>query len=225
MFKELFFLIIILIIYFFVYIYFKINNNNEIYLFDSEPTKYNINKETYLKSPFYFNGTHLNDAIHKKELILIQKEDNYIKYKKNYEKIDLIEPYIKFFPESFVYYIKPKKYLNLHINYSQYNFYFIKKGICNITFIHPKYKDNFYKNNNLQNDKKKINYIKNNKNIFQSLEAYENTLIYIPNYWIIFIENINNKNTIIECINYNNIFDKLFHFNKKNLIKMNKIVL
>ena len=51
MFKELFFLIVILIIYFFVYIYFKINNNNVIYLFESEPTKY-INKETYLKSPF-----------------------------------------------------------------------------------------------------------------------------------------------------------------------------
>ena len=74
MFKELFFLIVILIIYFFVYIYFKINNNNDIYLFESEPTKYNINKETYLKSPFYFNGTHLNDSIRKKELILIQKK-------------------------------------------------------------------------------------------------------------------------------------------------------
>ena len=210
---EFFIFIIICILYFFIYINMKINKNNEIYLLDQEPTRYNITKESYLKLPFYFNGTHLNQKINKKELILLEEKDKYYKYKKNYEKIHLLEPYIKFFPINNIYYIKPKKYLDLHVNTYQSNFYFIKKGFCKITFIHPKYKDNFYKNNLLITDNKTLKYIKNNNN-FLSLDTYENTIIYIPNYWIILIENLNNKTLTIECIQYKNIFDNIVSFKK-----------
>ena len=74
---EFFIFIIICILYFFIYINMKINKNNEIYLLDQEPTRYNITKESYLKLPFYFNGTHLNQKINKKELILLEEKDKY----------------------------------------------------------------------------------------------------------------------------------------------------
>lgn len=216
MIKEIFLFLFFFIFYIFIYTYLKINKNNELYLFNHEQTRYNINKETYLKLPFYFDGTHLNQKIDKTNMILLETNDKYVKYQKNYEQIHLLEPYIKFFPHNYIYTIKTKQYIPLHKNDCQTNFYFIKKGICNITLIHPKYKDNFYKNGELITNSKIINYLKQNTS-FQRIKVYKNTLLYIPNYWLIFIENNSSKSSIVECIHYNNLIDSLFQkkvFNK-----------
>ena len=46
---ECIFLILLFILYFFIYVDMKINKNNELYLFDREFTKTNLNKEICLK--------------------------------------------------------------------------------------------------------------------------------------------------------------------------------
>ena len=128
--------------------------------------------------------------------------------------MQVLEPYIKFNVENNIYYIEKNKYIDLHSNPASSNFYIIKKGKCKISFIHPNYKDNFYKKNKLQVDEKTIQYIKENNN-FNTLECYANTIIYVPNDWFIYIENINSKQTIVEKIQYKTIIDDLIFFTKK----------
>ena len=211
---EFIFLILCLYLYFLFYTHIKINKHNSIYLYNEEITKQNINNEIKIKKPFYFNGIHLNDKINKKEYILIEKGKNTTLYKKNYESMQVLEPYIKFNVENNIYYIEKNKYIDLHSNPASSNFYIIKKGKCKISFIHPNYKDNFYKKNKLQVYEKTIQYIKENNN-FNTLECYANTIIYVPNHWFIYIENINSKQTIVEKIQYKTIIDDLIFFTKK----------
>ena len=211
---EFIFLIICLYLYFLYYIHIKINKHNTFYLYNQEITKQNINNEIKIKLPFYFNGVHLNDKINKKSLLLKEKTKDRILYEKNYESIHVLEPYIKFNVENTIYYIERQKYINLHYNITSHTFYIIKKGKCKISLIHPNYKENFYKKNVLQIDDKMIQYIKENKT-FNTLECYENTIIYIPNYWLVYIENTHSKQSIVEILQYKTIIDDLFLFTKK----------
>ena len=209
---EIIFLLICFYLYFLFYTNIKINKNNEFYLYEDELTRKNINNEINLKLPFYFNGKHLNEKINKSNLIIKDKDKKI--YTKSYETIKILEPYIKFDVENMVYYLDKKQNINVHINITNNNFYFIKKGKCKVCLIHPKYKDNFYKNNEISCDNKKIKYIKENDN-FKVLECYENTIIYIPNYWLVYIENTDSKQTIIETIKYKTLINKLLFFYEK----------
>ena len=73
MFFECIFLIFLFILYFFIYVDMKINKHNELYLFDSEFTKTNLNKEICLKLPFYFDGQHIQDIYDKSSLTKVKK--------------------------------------------------------------------------------------------------------------------------------------------------------
>lgn len=215
---EIIFLLICFYLYFLFYINIKINKNNEFYLYENELTRKNINNEINLKLPFYFNGKHLNEKINKSNLIIKDKEKKI--YNKTYETIKILEPYINFDVENTIYYLDKKQNIGIHTNLTNNNYYFIKKGKCKFCLIHPKYKDNFYKNNEISCDNKKIKYIKENDN-FKVLECYENTIIYVPNYWLVYIENSDSKQSIIEIIKYKTIINKLLFlyekvFNKKS---------
>ena len=138
-----------------------------------------------------------------------------------WEKIHLIEPYINYTVTNNIVELKPSKNYIIHENYESINYYFVKEGNIKISLIHPRFKDNFYINNNILNNKKIINYIKNNNN-FRVLGCKKDTMIYVPNKWIVYIENLDkNNNSIIEIINYKTIINKLMSYAEKYLIKNN----
>ena len=60
---EIFLLIVIGILYFLCYVETKVNKNDDVYYLDKPLTRNNVVQETYLKLPFYFDGTHLNQKI------------------------------------------------------------------------------------------------------------------------------------------------------------------
>lgn len=205
---EILIIILLLYLYFLCYIDNKINKNNDLYLIDNI-TNSKINNEIYLKLPFYFAATHLNKQFDLNEYNLIETNKNYKKYNKIYEKIHLIEPNINFTPKNTVIEIKSKKNYPIHENNESINYYFIKKGHVKVCLIHPMFKENFYIDKKILNTSKSINYIKNNNN-FKFLECKKNTMIYVPNFWIVYIENMDSKNNcIIEIINYKTIINKL----------------
>tara|TARA_Y100000389_G_scaffold112032_1_gene109067 strand:+ start:731 stop:1393 length:663 start_codon:yes stop_codon:yes gene_type:complete len=217
---EAILILILLYIYFLCYIDSKINKNNDFYLID-EVTNSKINNEIYLKLPFYFGANHLNKKIHLNEYNIIETTKNYKKYNKIYEKIHLIEPYINFTPTNTIIELESKKSYPIHENFESINYYFIKKGRVKISLIHPMFKENFYIDKKLLNTNKSINYIKNNNN-FRVLECKKDTMIYVPNKWIVYIENISSKdNSIIEIINYKTLINKLMSLKEKYLININ----
>lgn len=214
---ELLIIIILLYFYFLCYIDSKINKNNDLYLIENI-TNNKINNEVYLKLPFYFGASHLNKKIHLDKYNLIETNKDYTKYNKIYEKIHLIEPSINFTPRNTIIEIKSKKNYPIHENFESINYYFIKKGHVKVCLIHPMFKDNFYIDKKILNTSKSINYIKDNDN-FKFLECKKNTMIYVPNNWIVYIENISKKdNCIIEIINYKTIINKLMSLKEKYLI-------
>tara|TARA_B110000285_G_C15113017_1_gene612279 strand:+ start:1723 stop:2385 length:663 start_codon:yes stop_codon:yes gene_type:complete len=217
---EFLFIIIMLYFYFLLYIDNKINKNNDFYFIDTVSNR-KINNEIYLKMPFYFSAKHLNKKIELDKFNIIENNKNYNKYNKTYEKIHLIEPYINYTVTNNIVELKPSKNYIIHENYESINYYFVKEGNVKISLIHPMFKDNFYINNNILNNKKIINYIKNNNN-FRVLGCKKDTMIYVPNKWIVYIENLDkNDNSIIEIINYKTIINKLMSYTEKYLIKNN----
>ena len=124
MWLELIFLIIVCIFYFYIYVDLKVNKSNEVYLFNNELTRSNINKEINLKLPFYFNGKHINTKIDKEILKLKEsKKNKYEIYDKSYEKIDLLEPYIRCKTSNNVMYIYKNKSLPLNQENNSINYY------------------------------------------------------------------------------------------------------
>lgn len=212
---EIIFIIIIIFVYINIYYIFKINKNNNLYLFEEELSRKNIQSEISLKLPFFFNGKHINDNIDLKKLKIIEKNPSYKVYHKDYENITLLEPSFSFNASCKIYKIKPLKYLELQSYLQNYNFFIVKKGKCKITLIHPKYKDNFIKNNKLISNKENIDFLKNNDH-YKFLECYKDTIIYIPNFWISFIENIDEKNDLqIELLQYKTIFNEVLFLKEK----------
>ena len=211
-------ILFILFIYFSCYVDIKINKYDTITLFDKELTRSKINHETYLKLPFYFDGKHINEPYSKSELTkLIKEKGKYEKYKKQYDtSIHLLEPYTKFHPSQDIYYISKKGSLPLLQDNCSVNYYIIKKGICKISFIHPKYIEHFRTNkkDELSNLESKIQFIKDNKNI-KCIIFHENTIVYVPNDWIIYIENHDKQTTILEVIHYSSLCNQFIGWCKK----------
>ena len=212
---EILFFISLIFIYINIYYVLKINKNNKLYLFEEELSKKNIQSEISLKQPFFFNGKHINETINLKKLKIIEKANSYKKYQKDYENITLLEPSFSFNVNDNIYKIKPLNNLNLQRHLHNYNYYIVKKGKCKISLIHPKYKDNFIKNNILISNKENIDFIKNCDH-YKFLECYQDTIIYVPNFWIVFIENIDEKNDLqIELIQYKTLFNEILFLKEK----------
>lgn len=216
---EIFLLIVIGILYFLCYVETKVNKNDDVYYLDKPLTRNNVVQETYLKLPFYFDGTHLNEKICRNFWKKRDKKRNYYAYyEKPYVSISLLEPFIRFIPQSFVYEITKHSPLISHT--TSLNYYLVKKGQCLMTFIHPKYKENFYENGILNQSKSKIDYIKKQK-YFTTISFSKNSMIYVPNKWIVYFENIETKDPcIIECIEYQTICNQLLCWGEKQFNKM-----
>jgi len=214
---ELSIIIFIVIFYFLCYVEIKINKYDGVSLFDKEITRSKINQETYLKLPFYFNGKHINESYSKNELTKIIKEKGkYEKYKKQYDSpIQLLEPYTRFNVSQEIYYISKNESIPLLQDNCSINYYIVKKGVCKISFIHPKYKEHFTPKTNIES---KLQFIKDNQRI-ECMVFHENTIIYIPNDWIIYVENKDKKTSILQIIHYNTLCNQFIGWCKKYLIK------
>ena len=210
---EIIILIFIIFLYFHIYLIFKINVNNEVSKFDEELSKQNITNEIAYKLPFYFNINHLSRK-NTEKISLIKKEKYYEVNETMYENIPLLEPFVKYFPNNKLYEInKKKKHIPLECHKHYRNFYIIKKGSAIVTLIHPKYKENFINNNEIETTKDKISYIKNSEN-FNRVELNENDILFVPNYWIVLLESRQDK-TNIELIQYKTILNELCFIREK----------
>ena len=96
------------------------------------------------------------------------------------------------------------------------NYYMVHEGKIKVTLIHPKYKENFIKNNKLITNKENIKFIKGNSQ-FKHVVLEKNQCIFIPNYWIVFVENLEEPNTIVELIQYKSILNELCFIKEKYL--------
>ncbi len=182
-------------VYIHIFLHFKINPYNELSTL-KDICKQEISNTTYFKLPFLFDGTSILQKINL---------NNYIKtndfYKKTYEPMPLIEPYVHFFPKNTVYTLKKNKNIELHRNMECRNFYIIHNGTAKITCIHPKYKEHFT-NINLNTHE----FIENHDNMIH-LELNENQILFIPNYWYVYIKSIK-KNTVVEKVQYSTIMNQ-----------------
>ncbi len=215
MFWELIILIIIFFIYFHIYMMFKINKNNEVYEFDNVLSKQNITNEIAYKYPFYFNMDHIieNNPNGK----IIENHKNYSIYNQDYESINILEPFVKFYDNNIkIEFKKKNKYLPLESFLYYRNYYMVHEGKIKVTLIHPKYKENFIKNKQLITNKENIKFIKENKQ-FKHIILEKKQCIFIPNYWIIFVENMEQPNSIIELIQYKSILNELCFIKEKYL--------
>ena len=95
---ELLFIFFIFTIYFFFYVEYKVNKNNNIYEYDKELTRQNINNEILLKMPFYFDGSHLNSSLNVSDYKIIKNDKKY-----QYKQYNMIEN------EIFVDFLKPSE--------------------------------------------------------------------------------------------------------------------
>ncbi len=219
MFFECIFLIFLFILYFFIYVDMKINKHNELYLFDSEFTKTNLNKEICLKLPFYFDGQHIQDIYDKSSLTKVKKvKHHYELYTKPYDSIPLLEPHLRFKCWQDIYYISKRKTLPLLMDTCSINYYRIQKGSCKVVLIHPKFKEHFIcEDGTLCSNLTKLDFIRNNPHM-KCMVCHENTILYVPNHWIMYVENMENKTSILDIIHYSTLCNQLIRWIKKDLI-------
>lgn len=180
---------------------FKVNINNEIYEYNEEMTKQQITNEVNFKLPFYFTSPHIqnHNGIHQ------DMSNNEIEYK--YFPRPILEPFVKFFIDSCVFKMKKKEKSDVYHHLHFRNFYLVKQGHVQFHIIHPKYADNFIVDGEVQNNKNINNFIKNNKD-FITIELKKDSVLFVPNYWLVFIESKSDK-TIIEKIQYKSILNEL----------------
>ena len=212
---ELLFIFFIFTIYFFFYVEYKVNKNNNIYEYDKELTRQNINNEILLKMPFYFDGSHLNSSLNVSDYKIIKndKKHQYKQYNLIENEILLLKPYIKTYLKDNLYSIKPGGKIGIHTNQESVNYYFARDGNAQLFLIHPRFKDNFETN---QLDRKELqDHIEKNEH-FHKLDFKKGTIVYVPNNWIVYIKNVEKKNCCIEKISYSSLINKfMFYFKKK----------
>ena len=204
--------------YYYTHIYhcFKVNPRNEIEFVESKDIdKKTLDRKVLFKLPFYVQNHIYENDIKLESLKLVEKackQSRYVEtYIKPYEKLNLIEPNILFDVKNHVYkFVKSKSRLDLHTNLSFRNFYSVKEGVAIFILIHPSYKDLFMKNNKLQTGEKTIQFMKNNPN-FIFIELHKNSILYVPNYWMVYMEPVTKETTdvIIEKIQYIPVVNKL----------------
>ena len=188
-------IIIIIMVYIHIFLHFKINPYNELSNL-KDVCKQEISNTTYFKLPFIFDGTSILQTINLNNCV---KQDHF--YIKTYDRMPLIEPYVKFFPKNTIYELKKKKNIDVHRNMECRNFYIIHKGKVKITCIHPKYKEHFTNITDNTNE-----FIEKHDNMIQ-LELLENQILFLPNYWYVYIKSLK-KNTIIEKVQYSTIMNQ-----------------
>jgi len=211
---EIIIIITIFFTYFHIYMMFKVNKNNEIFNFNNTLSKQNITNEIAYKLPFYFNMDHLMRETNNGKLI--EKHKYYNIYKQNYENINILEPFVKFYYNNTKIELKKKnKYLPLEYFKHYRNYYIVHNGSVKITLIHPKYKENFIQNNKIITNKENIKFIKNNLQ-FKSVVLNKNQCIFIPNYWIVLVENYDTNSTI-ELIQFKSLINELCFIKEKYL--------
>ena len=82
---EVILFVFVTLLYFLCYVDMKISKSDEIHHYDKLLTRKDLICETFLKIPFYFDGTHLNDTIVKSQLEKKDKRKNvYTSYTKLY---------------------------------------------------------------------------------------------------------------------------------------------
>lgn len=198
--------IFFIMVYIHIYLHFKINPLNEMSTI-TDYCKQEVSNTCYYKLPYIItNAPFINDF----DLSCCTKIKN--EYIKEYTSIEIIEPYVKFFTNNTVHKIKKDKILELHSNLECRNFYIVHKGSIEVTCIHPKYKEHF---KNVTS--KTYSFIENHKNMIH-LTLNEKDLLFLPNYWFIYIKS-NDKNTIIEHIKYSTILNKFTIYWHKHISK------
>jgi len=190
---SLLFIVIFLFIYLHIYLHFRITTENDFITLDDICRK-EITNTIYYKQPFYFDGTSI-----KHEIISEKKGIHPMIY----ESIPLLEPTVKFFPSSTIYFLKKNI---LETNLECRNFYYVHSGKVKLSCIHPKYSEHFVN--------KKVNMDFIHKMIHVELET--NGILFLPNYWYILIEPLE-KNTVIEKIQYKTILNQSNFIYKKLL--------
>lgn len=218
---EVLFIFVLLYLYFLVYIAHKININNEIYKFDKEETRSNINSETNLKLPFHLNVEHIfKRPSNINSLKLIKKTNGCSIYRNINKRYSLFEPYIKHNCDSTL--LRIKSHSEVHVNQNKSTFYFFHNNNTIIHLIHPSYIDHILDENVIKQDKKTIEYIKNNDE-FIHFSPSKNDIIHVPNYWYVLIENTeqgsSNNKQIVEKMTYNTLIDDLISLKEKYLMK------
>ena len=179
---------------------FKINLNNELYEYTEEMTKQQITSEINYKLPFYFHSSHLQNNRY-----ILDTSYNMQDYR--YISRPILEPFVKFFTNSSTINLKRKEKSEIMHHLHFRNFYLMKNGHANFYIIHPKYADNFIIDNKVKTDKTTIDFIKREKD-FIKCEMKKDDIIFIPNYWFVFIESKSDK-TNIEKIQYKSILNEV----------------
>ena len=214
---EILFALFIFVAYFLFYVEYKVNKHNEIYKYEKELTRQNINNDILLKMPFYFDASHLNHSLNINNYKLIKKDksNGFKEYNSIAEnELLLLKPYIKSNITNKIYSIKGNGIFDIHTNNESINYYFVRDGSVEIFLIHPKFKDNF-KPDEKSNDKKMNNYIENNTH-FHNVKCTKGTIVYVPNDWIVYIKNNEKDICWIEKLTYSSIVNKFMLYFKKN---------
>jgi hypothetical protein len=213
---ELLIIFFIITVYFLFYIEYKVNKYNNIYEYDKELTRQNINNEILIKTPFYFDGSHLNFPLSVSNYTMKENDKNnkFKEYNMVESELLLLKPYIKSEVSDKLYSIKKDGQIGIHKNRESINYYFVRDGSAEIFLIHPKFRDNF------ETDKKSTNkdlkdYIGKNEH-FHKIECSKGTIVYVPNDWLIYIQNLETVDCWIEKLSYSTIINKfMLYFKKK----------
>lgn len=200
MFIKVFLILTIVFIYIQIIYHFNISNDNRVFLLN-DVSRTSLHKTIYHKLPFYFNGITIPSSLKMNEYI--EKTDHFTKV---YESIQLLEPYVKYYPSHKIYKLKENKHIALMSNLECRNFYKISKGKVDIYLIHPKYSTLFKKQDHKYiTNKKIIEFIKSNTSFIQ-LTLYKDSILFLPNYWLIFIVSI--ESSVVELIQYSTFMNK-----------------
>jgi hypothetical protein len=189
-------IVFFIMVYIHIFLHFKVSPANELSKL-KDVCKEDITNTIYFKLPFMFDGSTIIKNVNVDECTKL--DDTYIK---TYESIPMLEPYVKYFTNNEIYKIKKGKQIKLHRNLECRNFYILHKGKVNITCIHPKYNEHF-KSVTKETDA----FIENHEHMIH-LELTEKQVLFVPNYWYIYIK-AEDKHTIIEKIQYSTIMNQV----------------
>ena len=197
---------------------FKINKNNIVEDFDEVLSKQSITSEIAYKYPFKFNFSHLDldyNISNIDENTSIEQGKNCKKEILDYKHNHIFEPYVSHSHECHQYTLyNDKSYSNLVQNLYYRNFYFAKKGKLNVILVHPQYVENFIKDNEISTSKKNLKYLKSNDH-FIHVELKKHEALFVPNYWVVFIENKQSKESMFYLIQYKSMMNELCFLKKK----------
>ena len=237
---KLLIFVLLVLLYFHIYHCFKVNKENSIHHIDfNEISKNDLDREILYKIPLYFEMKNID--IQNIENIKFNDMKNYYESSKDYEKYNMLEPNISFDVSSTLYKLdNSHNHVDIDQKLSFRNFYIVHKGPVDIYLVHPQYHANYMKNDNVTTNEKNIEFLKNSNHRIK-IKLYENSVLYVPNYWLVYYEipDIENETSqenekdkednnivqtaIIEQIHYVPLVNKL-NYLYKNVISKKKEV-